>query len=279
VKTTLILAGILLQRLTTSDPNFAPLSKLADSIGWYQLSGTRAWSVGDGDIDDQKHARCMEPLDKLRAVGVPDTRTVEVRWESPEFKPGVHTLAEIRRSCEHVERVGKINAFDKWAILAMQAGSNVRSGASYYKLCIKTYNEIVKDGVSPTDRVPDRTIGSTQWSGTIEELRKKWCDAGMSLAKEKTETSEAPFRKELKSDKLKIALKYGSVFVPGGAGTSDARKMADASVWFLDLSPPRHCVDGRQVHTIRRYQFGGEQQLVKTTEHDYCGSAPRSAFQ
>jgi hypothetical protein len=95
VKTTLILACILLQRLTTADPNFAPLSKLADSIGWYQLSGTRAWSAGDGDIDDQKHARC----------------------------------------------------------------------------------------------------------------------------------------------------------------------------------------DGRQVHTIRRYQFGGERQLVKTTEHDYCGSAPRSAFQ
>ena len=36
----------------------------------------------------------------------------------------------------------------------------------------------------------------------------------MSAAKEKTETSEAPFRKELKSDKLKIALKYGSVFIP-----------------------------------------------------------------
>jgi hypothetical protein len=279
VKITLVLACMLLQRLTTADPNFESLSKLADSIGWYQLSGTKAWSVGDGDIDGQRHARCMEPLAKLRAAGVPDTRTIEVRWESPEFKPGVHTLAEIRRSCEHVERTGKINAFDKWAMLAMQAGSNVRSGADYYKLCIRTYNEIVKDGVSPTDRVPTRMIGGTEWAGTIEELRKKWCDAGMSQAKEKTETSEAPFRKELKSDKLRIALKYGSVFVAGRVGTSDAHKMANETVWFLDLSPPRHCADGRQVHTIRRYQFGSGQQLMKTTEHDYCGSAPRSAFQ
>jgi hypothetical protein len=279
VKTALILASLLMQRLTTSDPNFDSLSKLADSIGWHQISGTKAWSVGDNDVDDQRHARCMEPLAKLRAAGVPDTRTVEVRWDSPEFKAGAHTLAEIRKSCEHVERAGKINAFDKWAILAMQAGSNVRSGATYYKLCIKTYKEIVNDGVSPTDRVPERVIGGTQWSGTIEELRTKWCDAGMSAAKEKTETSEAPFRKELKSDKLKIALKYGSVFIPGGAGTADAHKMAAAQVWFIDLSPPRHCADGRQVHTIRRYQFGDSQQLVKTTEHDYCGGAPRSAFQ
>jgi hypothetical protein len=143
VKLTLILGCMLLQRLATSDPNFESLSKLADSIGWYQLSDTKAWSVGDGDMDDQRHARCMAPLDKLRTAGVPDTRTVEVRWESPEFKPGVHTLAEIRRSCGHVERAGKINAFDKWAILVMQAGSNVRSGASYYKLCVKTYDEIV----------------------------------------------------------------------------------------------------------------------------------------
>jgi hypothetical protein len=288
LKTTWILACILIlievptaraQRLTTADPNFSALSQLANSIGWYQLSATKAWSVGDNDVDVKKGAVCMATLDKLRAAGVPDTRTIEVQWESPEFKPGVHTLAEIRTSCAHVERVGKIKAFEKWALLSMQSGTNVRSASDFYRLCIQSYNEIVKAGISPSERVPDNVIGGKPWSGSIEELRKTWCDTGMSKSNEKTAASEAPYRKELKSDKLRIALKYGSVFVPGGVGTSDARKMAAAAVWFIDLSPPRRCNDGRQVHTLRRYQFGSDQQLVKTTSQDYCGSAPRSAFQ
>jgi hypothetical protein len=267
------------QRLTTDDPNFSSLSQLADSIGWYQVTGTKAWSVGDADADGRNPAPCTVTLNKLRAAGVPDTRTVDVRWESPELKPGIHTLAEIRTSCEHVERIGKIKDFEKWAILAMQAGTNVRSGSDYYRLCLQTYDRIVKAGISPNERVPDRVIGSAQWSGTIGELRKKWCESGMTMATEKAASREAPYRQELKSDKLKIALTYGSVFVPGGVGTSDAHKMANASVWFLDLSPPKHCIDGRQVHTIRRYQFASDQHLVKTTSKDYCGGAPRSAFQ
>jgi len=207
MKTTLILGCILFsikpptagaQRLTTDDPNFSTLSQLAGSIGWYQIGGTKAWSVGDNDVDIKNGAHCMELLNKLRTAGVPDTRTLDVQYEAPEFKPGIHTLAEIRTSCEHVERVGRIRAFEKWAILAMQAGTDVRSGSTYYKLCIQTYDEIVKAGVSPTERVPDRVIGSAEWSGTIEELRKKWCDAGMSKATGQTASREAPYRKELK---------------------------------------------------------------------------------
>jgi hypothetical protein len=265
------------QRLSANDPNYQLLSQLSNSIGWYRVSNTNAWDIGDADAD-RSGARCMETLDKLRAAGVPDTRTIEVQWESPEFKPGVHTLADIRRSCEHVARLGKIKDFEKWAILAMQAGTHYSSGAIYYKQCVQSYNLITKGGVAPTDRVPDRVIGSTQWSGSIEEIRQKYCDNGMTMASEKNTAHEAPFRKELAGDKLRIALKYGSVFLPGGMGTADPHKMAAASTWFLDLSPPRMCVDGRQVHTIRRYQFDGE-KLVSTTSKDYCGGAPRSAFQ
>jgi hypothetical protein len=269
--------GAQAQRLTTDDPNFTPLSQLADSIGWYRANDTNAWTIGDSAADSQT-AQCMDTLNKLRAAGVPDTRTVEIRWEGPDLKPGMHTLAEIRGSCERVAKLGKIKDFEKWAILSMQAGTNVRSGADFYRMCLQSYDKVVKAGVSPAERVPERVIGGTQWSGSIEELRNKYCAAGMAQAKEKTAAGEAPYRKEMKADKLRIALKYGSVFLPGGAGTSDAHRMAAATVWFLDLSPPRRCVDGRQVHTIRRYQFGGD-QLVKTTEHDYCGGAPRSAFQ
>jgi hypothetical protein len=147
----------------------------------------------------------MTTLDKLRAAGVADTRTVETQWDGPEFSHGAHSLAEIRKSCEHVERIGKIKSFEFWAVLAMQDAPKVNSGrsdAAYFRNCIETYNKIVQSGISPSERVPERVIGETPWSGTIEELRRKWCDTGLGRAKSNTEEREAPFRKELKADKL-----------------------------------------------------------------------------
>jgi hypothetical protein len=67
--------------------------------------------------------------------------------------------------------------------------------------CARARRGMAFAAVRPRERVPDNVIGG------------------------------APYRNELRSDKLKIALKYGSVFVPGGAGTSDAHKMAEASAW------------------------------------------------
>jgi hypothetical protein len=98
------------------------------------------------------------------------------------------------------------------------------------------------------------------------------------LASAVPDTSVA-IRTNTKNLRISVALKYGSVFLPGGGSTGDPHKMAESLVWFVDFSPSRICPDGRKVHTLRRYQFGPTQQLVKTTEHEYCGSAPRSAFQ
>ena len=49
-----------------------------------------------------------------------DMRSIEVQYDVPEFERGIDTLAEIRMSCAHVERLGKIQAFERWAILAMK---------------------------------------------------------------------------------------------------------------------------------------------------------------
>ena len=62
------------------------------------------------------------------------------------------------------------------------------------------------------------------------------------------------FRKELNGDRLEIALHYREVSLPGGTRTTDPHKMASASV-SISL-PFRHCTDGRQIHLLRRYQFG-----------------------
>ncbi len=290
MRTSLILGCVLIltnvptshaQRLKWGDPNYQLASELASDIGWYQITATKAWAVKDGAISRLHEARCMTTLDKLRAAGVPDTIIVDVTYDAPEFKRGPHTLAEIRTSCVHVESLGKIQYFERWAKFAMKDAPNLNSGrydVAYYKNCIQAYDEIVKAGVSPSERVPDDVIGGAPWSGSIEELRKKWCDSGFSTANAKTVASEEPYRKVLTNDKLKVALTYQEVLLPGGARTTDPQKMAAAAVWFEDFSPSKVCNDGRQVHNLRRYQFGSDQRIVKTTEQEYCGSAPLSAF-
>ena len=269
------------QQLKWGDPNYKLASGLASDIGWYQISTTKAWAVKDAATSGLKGARCMTTLDNLRAAGVPDTSIVDVKYDAPEFRRGPHTLAEIRRSCAHVEKLGKIRYFERWAVLAMKDTANLNSGrydVGYYKNCIQAYDEIVKAGVSTSERVPDDVIGGATWSGSIEELRRKWCDSGFNKANAKTAESEAPYRKVLTNDKLKVALTYQEAILPGGERTANPQKMAAASVWFEDFSPSRVCNDGRQVHNLRRYQFGSDQRIVKTTEQDYCGGAPLSAF-
>jgi hypothetical protein len=271
----------LAQTISYDDPNYSLLNEVSDSIGWYQLGQTKAWSIGDGDADENHSARCMATFDKLRTAGVPDTRSITVRYDAPEFKAGRHTLTEIRTSCLHADRVAKVKFFQRWAVMAMQEATSgsQRFDDAFPRNCINVYNQIVKEGVPSTERVPDDIIGNVNWSGTIEELRKKWCDSSLAKAHQDVADREAPFRRELKNDKLGLAIKYGGFFLPGGQGTGDPHALAAASVWFLDLSPSRHCLDGRQVHTLRRYQFASDQRLVRTSEQEYCGSAPRSAFQ
>ena len=171
------------QQLKFSDPNYKLVSDLTDDIGWYQITETKAWAVKDGATLGLKGARCMATLDKLRAAGVPDTTIANVRYDAPEFRRGPHTLAEIRTSCAHLETLGKIKYFERWAKFAMEDTPNLSKGnydVSYFKNCLQAYDEIVKAGVSPTERVPDDVIKGAPWSGSIEELRKKWCDAGFS---------------------------------------------------------------------------------------------------
>ncbi len=290
VKPTLILGYVLIlttaavsrpQALQWGEPNYRQLSEISSDIGWYQITETKAWDVKDGAIRGLKGARCMSALDQIRTAGVPDTRTIDVKYDAPEFKRGSHTLAEIRTSCEHVESLGKIKVFDKWAVMAMQDTPNLNSGryeTAYFSNCIQAYDQIVKAGISPREHVPDRVIRGGAWSGSIEELRQKWCDPGLRTAKAKTAATEEPYRKALANDKLRIALTYQEVLLPGGARTTDPQRMAAASVWFEDFSPSNVCTDGRTIHNLRRYQFSGDQRLVKTTEQEYCGPAPRSAF-
>ncbi len=97
-----------------------------------------------------------------------------------------------------------------------------RTENQFFRNCIRTYNQIVKACVSPSERVPDQIIQGVLWSGTIEELRTKWwCDSGMAKTASNKGKNEAP---------------------------------------------------------LNRLEFGAEHNLIKSTNREYCGTPPPSAF-
>jgi hypothetical protein len=283
VKAALILGCLLIltnapaspaQEVKMGDPNYHSVNDLEAGIGWYYRTDSKTWTQQGGI--SSKGAECMIALNKLRDAGFPDTRVLEVRYDAPEFKRGPHTLAEIRTSCEHVVRFSKIKNFELWAGLARKDTPNLQKGhytIEYYKNCRETYRSAIDAGVSPSEHLPDQSM-----EGSIKEIREQWCDPGFHEAKDKNEAAAEPYRKALANDKLKVALTYQEVILPGGARTTNPQKMAQASVWFEEFEPTRYCNDGRQIHMIRRYQFDSGQKTVKTTEQDYCGGAPLSAY-
>lgn len=166
------------QGLARTDPHYRELFELSESIGWYRVPVTNAWAVGTAAVRPESGAVCRQTLDKLRGDGVPDARTIKTSWDSPEFPAGVHTLAEIRKSCEHVDRVGKIAEFEKAALLAMDSRLDARYDTPYFKLCQQAYDKLISAGFSPAEQVPERKVRGVLWSGSIGELKKKYCDGG-----------------------------------------------------------------------------------------------------
>jgi hypothetical protein len=156
----------------------------------------------------------------------------------------------------------------------------------YYKSCIDTYDKAIKAGMPATEKVPERKLEDPKthqptiaWKGTIEDVRRTWCDAGLAKAKAKIAAREAPYRAVLKADKLEMALVDPYFLMPGGKGTSKPADLAAASVWFRDASPDRVCPgNGKQVHTLHRYPFDGGGKLLQVTDKDFCGEIPGSAY-
>jgi len=260
---------------------------------WYKGDhGEWKLSSGYGGTYD-KPAPCAEILERLTAASVPDTTTIMVVKDGPDLPAGKPTLTKVRAACEHIRRVGLVAEWEKVAEMAASEHPKLSAGGGYdgrfFKNCVEIYERMIKAGMSPTERVQERTVsdgrgGEMAWSGTIEELRKKWCDDGVKKAGDLSATEEAPYRKVLKNDKLRLALEWkGSGWIlQGGGTTKDPTKLAHADVWFVDAtrvdSARSTCGGGREIHTVRRHQFDANHKLVKTTSHEYCGSPPSSAF-
>lgn len=167
------------QQLTMDDPHYKELSSLGSNIGLYQDADTNAWMLANGDYADINGARCMRTLAQLATAGVPDSRTIPVAYDAPDFKKGVHSLAEIRKACALVEHLGKMKVFEFWAKQTKEE-ADVRGAERFkdptYKHCLDSYDAMIKAGIAPTDRVPEQKLRVGTWSGTVLEIRQRWCD-------------------------------------------------------------------------------------------------------
>ena len=66
-------------------------------------------------------------------------------------------------------------SFRTWAI-EIQRPNPV---PNMFKFCIEFYHEMIASGVSPSTRVPEDKDSGILWTGTMQEIKEKWCDAGL----------------------------------------------------------------------------------------------------
>lgn len=186
-------------------------------------------------------------------------------------------------SAQSLENNEHYQAFRSWAIDTQ----NPDPVPNMFKFCIQAYDKMIASGVSPSTRVPEDNNRGVLWKGTVQEIKENWCDAGLKKITGDVEARHAPYRENLKADKLRLVIdeRHGGVTsyaLPGGKYTDDAKKLAAAPVWFLDVGPPsnenQYCPSGGKRHSVRRYSFNSQHKLLGTTQKEYCGDPPPSAY-
>jgi hypothetical protein len=166
--------------------------------------------------------------------------------------------------------------------------------ANMFKFCIQAYDKMIASGVSPATRVPEEKMPGLRnndppivWTGTVQDIKEKWCEAGLKKTADDVAKRHAPYRNALKNDKLRLVVDstHGHVrsyAMPGGQYTDDPKKLAAASVWFLDLGAPsnerQNCPTGGKRKIVRRYTFDAQHKLLGTTSKEFCGDPPASAY-
>jgi len=180
--------------------------------------------------------------------------------------------------------------FKSWAMHTQQPNPI----PNMFKFCIQNYDKMIASGISPSTRVPDEDLPNyrdkappIRWSGTVQEIKEKWCEAGLKKTSADVAQKHAPYKAALKNDKLRLVIDetHGHVrsyALPGGQYTSDAQKLAAAPVWFLDVGAPSNerqtCPSGGKRKFVRRYTFDGNHKLTGQDQKQFCGDPPASAY-
>jgi len=188
-----------------------------------------------------------------------------------------------RMYAQNLEDNDDYQAFRSWAIDTRYPDPL----PNMFKFCIQSYDKMIASGVSPSTRVPEAKIGDIEWKGTVQEIKEKWCEAGLKKTTADLAALHAPYKAALKADKLDLVVDetHGGITsyaMPGGKYTDDPKLLAAALVWFLDIGPPsnesEYCVNGAKRHSVRRYSFNAQQKLLGTTQKEFCGDPPASAY-
>ena len=186
------------------------------------------------------------------------------------------------------------STFRNWA----QGTQLPRAVPNEFKFCIVAYDKMIASGISPQTRVPEQRITGFHsptsqnydfmYSGTVQEIKENWCEAGLNKITGDVAARHAPYRAALRNDKLNMMIDetHGHVrsyALAGGQYTDDAKRLAVAPVWFLDVGAPsneaQNCLSGGKRNTVRRYTFDAQHNRTGTTERHYCGNPPASAYQ
>ena len=192
-------------------------------------------------------------------------------------------------SGQDIEENSHYREFKKWTV----AAQHKRPLPIVYQWCREAYDKMIASGVSPSTQVPEDIMSADidfpkiEWKGTVKELNDRLCAGGQKKLSDDIAAKHAPLKAALKADKLRLVIdeKTGIVYsyaLAGGKYTSDAKALAAAKVWFLDIGPPsneaQNCITGGRRNSVRRYTFDADHKLISTTQKPYCGDPPASAY-
>jgi len=195
----------------------------------------------------------------------------------------------VSASAQDLDENASYREFKKWAV----AAQHKRPLPVMYDFCKQAYDKMIASGLSPSTRVPDEVMREDidfpeiVWKGTVKELNDRLCASAQNKLADEIAAKQAPYKAVLKADKLRLVVneKDGTVYryaLVGGKYTGDAKALASARVWFLDIgrstAETRYCVNGGRLGSVRRYSFDVNHKLIATTEKEYCGTPPASAY-
>jgi hypothetical protein len=226
---------------------------------------------------------CGSYVKQAAEDGVADTLAVEVGFDTPDWTKGKRTVQELKAACKRATTSAAIYSWVGW--FPMVRNDDYGDIAAR---CMTFYDTLLKDhGLPATTRLPHEGISyddpatGSPFAGTLEEARKKFCDPKATKYLAAKGADEAPYRKALKADKLRIALaNLGDQFYgPKRKELKTPADMAKAGVWFRHVwYSDRGCNRGVDiVHIVERYQFKGH-ALAKESSKNFCGKPPASAY-
>ena len=240
-------------------------------------------------LDAAKGAREQQPASPAQ----PPAGAQSQPAQSPAPQPaGPRPTVAASQSAQALDDNEAYRDFKKWAVMTQYV--DPYRVPNEYKFCTQAYEKMIASGVAPTSRVPDEKVSGKRhgdpdihWTGTVQQIKESWCDAGLKKLTGDIHSRHASYRANLKGDKLGLVINetHGHVrsyALPGGQYTDDAKKLAAAPVWFLDLGAPsnerQNCPSGGKRKFVRRYSFDAQHKLLGTTQKEYCGDPPASAY-